>query len=101
MARSIQRMRPLQVKQLKTPGMYPDGGGLYLQVNGEDAKSWVFRYAVEGRERYMGLGSASTITIDRAREEARKCREMRHDGIDPIEQRQGVQDAERATARQK
>ena len=38
--------------------MYPDGGGLYLQVANSNAKSWLFRYAIDGRDRYMGLGAA-------------------------------------------
>ena len=35
--------------------MYPDGGGLYLQVTTGGA-SWVYRYMLDGRAREMGLG---------------------------------------------
>ena len=35
--------------------MYADGGGLYLQVGPTGAKSWIFRYMLEGRARAMGL----------------------------------------------
>src|SRR5262245_37922068 len=68
--------------------MYADGGGLYLQVTNADAKSWIFRYAVDNRERFMGLGSANTIGLAEAREAARECRKLRHGGIDPIEHRE-------------
>lgn len=34
----------------------PDGGGLYLQVGGAGAASWIFRYTVNGKQRWMGLG---------------------------------------------
>jgi integrase len=88
--RTLNRLKPLQVTRLKEPGMYADGGGLYLQVTSPTAKSWVFRYAVDGRERYCGLGSVNAVTIDRARNDARQCREWRHDGLDPIEQRQAI-----------
>src|SRR5215469_11949979 len=60
MARSIHRLSPAAVKHAK-PGMYCDGGGLYLQAvpgaGGIVRKSWLFRFAENGRERQMGLGS--------------------------------------------
>lgn len=96
--RSIHKLKPIQVKQLKTPGWYSDGGGLWLQVTSPAAKSWVFRFAVDGRERYMGLGSVNAISLNRARDEARKCREMRYDGIDPIEHRNAERRQKRTEA---
>src|SRR5215216_810241 len=95
MARTMGRLKALKVSQTKKPGMYADGGGLYLQVVSPAAKSWVFRYAVTGRERYMGLGSVNTISLQEARDAALACRKLRHAGVDPIEHR----DAERARAR--
>jgi integrase len=68
--------------------MYADGGGLYLQVTNADARSWIFRYAVDGRERYMGLGPAHTISLADAREKALECRKLRLAGVDPIEHRE-------------
>jgi integrase len=86
MAKAIGRLSTLTISRAK-PGMHPDGRGLYLQVSGERARSWVFRYTINGRTRYLGLGSAFTIDLKRAREDARKARELVHDGIDPIEAR--------------
>ncbi|MGA7490700.1 MAG: Arm DNA-binding domain-containing protein, partial [Xanthobacteraceae bacterium] len=84
----IHRLTPRFVETVKVKGMYPDGGGLYLQVGeGGGAKSWLFRYNVEGRDRQMGLGPLHTIGLAEARERARKRREQRLDGIDPIEAR--------------
>ena len=37
MARQFGRLKALDVARKKDPGLYPDGGGLYLQVT--DAKS--------------------------------------------------------------
>jgi Arm DNA-binding domain len=86
---SIHKLNPREVETIKRKGMYADGGGLYLQVsNGGQAKSWIFRYHVEGRgERKMGLGSLQTIGLAEARELARTCRQQRQNGIDPIEAR--------------
>jgi integrase len=82
--------RPLssrRVQSLKARGFYCDGGGLYLQVSPAGTKSWVFRYAIAGRMRHMGLGSLTTFTLAEARERARKMRQLVADGIDPIDQR--------------
>jgi integrase len=86
MAKAVGRLSTLTISRAK-PGMHPDGRGLYLQVSGPRARSWVFRYTVNGKTHYLGLGSAYTIDLKRAREDARKARELLHDGIDPIEAR--------------
>ncbi len=91
MARGLHRLTGADLRRSK-PGLYADGGGLYLQVTiAKDGKtrnrSWLFRYTIAGRDRWMGLGSLDTIALTEARERARKCRQLRLDGVDPIEQR--------------
>jgi integrase len=86
MAKAVGRLSTLTISRAKS-GMHPDGRGLYLQVSGPRARSWVFRYTINGKTHYLGLGSAYTIDLKRAREDARKARELVHDGIDPIEAR--------------
>ena len=94
MARRINRLSPAGIRNAKS-GMHADGGGLWLQVSegqrGGLRRSWIFRYAVGERERKMGLGSLDTIGLAEAREKAGKCRQLRLQGIDPIDHR----DAER------
>jgi integrase len=90
--RGLHRLSAASIRRAK-PGFYADGGGLYLQIsNARDGKgtsrSWIFRYKViGGRDRYAGLGSVNTISLARAREIARECRELRLNGLDPIEER--------------
>jgi integrase len=69
------------------PGLYADGGNLYLQVSDAGTKSWLFRYAVNGRERYHGLGATHTVSLAEARDAALQCRKWVREGIDPIEHR--------------
>jgi len=38
-------------------GMHSDGNGLYLRVQASGAKSWIFRYQINGRRREMGIGT--------------------------------------------
>jgi integrase len=90
MAREINRLSPAGVRNAK-PGMHADGGGLWLQASKGDGgtlrRSWIFRYAVDGRERKMGLGSLNTISLAEARQKAAECRKLRYESVDPIEHR--------------
>jgi integrase len=98
MAKIISKLSALAVANARMPGLYGDGGGLYLQVSANGSKSWIFRFKTRGRTRYMGLGSLKTISLAKAREAASKCRELRLQGIDPIAQRDGVRAAARLDA---
>jgi integrase len=87
MARTIGKLTALAVTQARRRGYYGDGGGLFLQVSANGAKSWVFRFKETGKLREMGLGPVHTIGLAEAREKARDCRKLRLDGLDPIESR--------------
>ena len=67
--------------------MYPDGGGLYLQVTARGARSWIYRYMLNGSPRYMGLGPLHTVTLADARVKGFEARRLRLSGVDPIEAR--------------
>ena len=67
--------------------MYADGAGLYLRVTPDKTKNWVFRYMLNSKPRWMGLGPLHTISLADARRRAAECRKRRYDGIDPIEDR--------------
>jgi integrase len=97
----VGRLKALEVSRIHEPGLYADGGGLYLQVTGAEAKarSWLFRYRVAGRERQMGLGSASLVSLSGARRKASEARRLRADGVDPIEARRAVSERIKLDAR--
>jgi integrase len=78
------------------PGLYGDGGGLYLQVGASGGKSWLFRFMLAGKARAMGLGALAEVSLAEAREAAAEARKLAKAGTDPIEQR----DAQREGARQ-
>src|SRR5215469_12141442 len=87
MARKSNRLSAVEVKGINAKGMYHDGGGLYLEVSGGGAKSWIYRFMLDSRAREMGLGPVNVISLAEARKRAAECRKMRLDGIDPIEAR--------------
>jgi integrase len=86
MARGMGRLAAVALPKLK-PGMHADGGGLYLQVTESGARTWIYRFMLNGRAREMGLGPLHIVSLAEAREKARECRKIRHEGIDPIEAR--------------
>ena len=93
MARTTERLTALKVARAK-PGLHHDGRGLYLQVT-EGGRSWVLRYTINRRARWMGLGSAHDLTLAMARERATEARLLKLNGTDPIEQRRAEREARR------
>lgn len=74
----------LQVKNLKAPGRYADGGGLYLVVDPSGSKRWLLRVVVHGRRRDIGVGGLSVVPLSEARERAVVLRKVARQGGDPL-----------------
>ncbi len=99
MGRPTNRLSALSIKKDLPPGLYADGGGLYLQVSQQKTKAWIFRFTRAGVPRKMGLGPVSVkpddkrITLADARQKAAAARSLLIDGMDPIEARNTRKDA--------
>lgn len=76
-----------RVAKMKKPGMYADGGGLYLNIAEGGSKSWIWRGVVRGRRRELGLGPVRDYSLAEAREKAREFRKAARDGRDPKAER--------------
>lgn len=83
MARTIERLTAVFIRQTKKCGLHNDGGGLNLKVTETGSKSFVFRYTLQGDEKRIGLGSIHTVSLAEAREKAKAARQMLLEGIDP------------------
>jgi hypothetical protein len=99
MIRTIGRLTALKAEKAKRPGMYADGGGLYLRITNEGTKNWVYRFMLNGRPRWMGIDPLAGL--QEARGKALDARRLRHEGIDPIDARraghmQGLLEAAKA-----
>jgi integrase len=86
-AGGIEKLTALKVARLSKPGRYGDGKGLCLQITKKGAKSWIFRFERDGKERFMGLGALHTVSLADAREKARMARLSLADGVDPLAKR--------------
>lgn len=65
-------LTPLTVKNAK-PGRHADGGGLHVLVKASGARSWVYRFMLNGKSRDVGLGPAAgteALTLAMARDKA-------------------------------
>lgn len=82
-------LTPLAVKNAK-PGRHADGGGLHLLVKESGARSWVYRFMLNGKSRDIGLGTAGPdgISLADARDARDALRLKVKAGIDPLEERQ-------------
>jgi integrase len=89
MARNINRLTARAVATIKEPGRYADGGNLYLSISKNGGRRWVFMYRFHGKQREMGLGSASRAgtSLARARELAAEARTALAAGSDPLKSR--------------
>ncbi len=74
----------LFVKNARTPGSYFDGRGLLLRVDDKGNRKWVLRVSQNGCRRELGLGSASEVSLQDARENAARLREASRNGTDVI-----------------
>jgi integrase len=82
-------LTPLTVKTAK-PGRHADGGGLYLLVKDSGARSWVFRFMLNGTARDLGLGPAAgsdAVSLADARDKATALRLEVKAGTDPLIER--------------
>jgi integrase len=90
----------LRVKAAKPGEKLSDGDGLRLDVDARGGRSWVFRFKspTTGKERYMGLGPASDVSLAAARDAAQAARALIRQSIDPIEHRVARRAAAKAEA---
>ena len=90
MGRQLNRLSAKTVASKKHPGLYCDGGGLYLQVAPLGSKTWIFRFRspLTQKLRDMGLGPLHSVGLPEAREKAAAQRTALLDGLDPIEARE-------------
>lgn len=94
----MMKLTTMMVKSLAKAGvplLRGDGGGLYLQVSKTGGVSWIYRYKIGGKGRYMGLGPFPAITLAQAREAAADARRQVARGIDPLDAREADRESKR------
>jgi integrase len=93
MPRLYKRLTDRKIANTKTAARLADGDGLYLIVKNASSKHWVFEYQIEGKRRYMGLGSARDVSLAEAREQVAEFRKLKAKGADPLKLKREGQEA--------
>lgn len=73
-----------KVRAINEPGLYGDGGTLFLRVAPGGSKQWVQRLTIGGKRHDLGLGGCSLVTLAEAREAAFENRRLARRGGDPL-----------------
>jgi integrase len=81
-----------KIESLKKVGLHKDGGNLYLKVTATGSKSWVFRYVINSKRHFLGLGGFKEIGLTKAREEAERLKTLLSQGTDPLDDRKRIED---------
>lgn len=81
------KLTAVKIRSLIGPGRYSDGAGLFLEINGKGAASWILRVQANGRRQDIGLGSAKSVSLKDARDAAFVTRQKIAQGIDPVAER--------------
>src|SRR6267154_1045370 len=75
-------------KTNKRPGRVRVAPNVYRQVTPAGVASWVLRYQIRSKKRWMGLGPVGTYSQKEALQRARAAQQQIFDGVDPIAARQ-------------
>lgn len=69
------------------PYYLKDGGSLFLCVQSSGSKLWHYRYRIGGRPQIYSIGKYPTVTLEHARNERNRARELVKNGIHPLQER--------------
>jgi integrase len=67
MARMLNRLSASKVATAKGPHTYSDGGHMYLTVDVNNNRRWIFLYAKDGRQREISLDAYPALSLADAR----------------------------------
>lgn len=81
------KLTALKIRSLTEPGRYSDGDGLFLEINGKGAASWILRVQNNGKRQDIGLGSTKSVSLKDARAAAFATRQRIAQGINPVAER--------------
>jgi integrase len=92
MARLTERLTDLAIRKAKPNQdrnrVLPDGAGLRVVITPTGTKHFEFKSAVGGKERTARLGQYPNMSLDAARQEAGRLRQLSKSGINPVAEKQ-------------
>src|SRR5215207_4880670 len=96
MARQTKRLSARLIATITKQGRHAAGDGLYLIVDRNGAKRWLFLFRWGRKLKEMGLGGLSGDSLAEARDAAAEARRVLASGRKPIEARRAAADAQQS-----
>ena len=90
---SLNKLTALEVKKAKAnptrTTMLPDGGNLYLRIEPNGNKHWIYNYTrpITSKRNQLSLGSYPNVSLEDARRARDDCKILVKKGIDPAARR--------------
>lgn len=71
-----------------------DGGGLYVEIHPNGSRYWRLKYRMARKEKLLALGIYPAVSLQRARKERDKAKELIDAGRDPVTERRAARAAD-------
>ncbi len=84
------RLTAKEIEHLTTPGKHWVDDNLYLQIVDAHVRSWIYRFTLNGKARWSGLGSYPGISLAAARQKRDDEQAQIRKGLDPVDERKRV-----------
>jgi len=97
----MSKLTVLEIESISKSGRYADVDGLYLHVDKVGNKSWLFRYQLQGKRTYIGLGryDKKTNSLSTARKAVLEKKRLVVQGVNPSEEKKRIADIRSNEAR--
>jgi integrase len=76
-------VRIRQTKPGEKPIRMADGGGLFLEIRPNGSKLWRYAFRLGGKQNLFAIGSYPELSLQQARSEHGKARELVREGLNP------------------
>jgi integrase len=86
--KGLANLTDVAIRKTNKPGLYADGGKLYLRVGSATQKSWVLLFQWAGKAREMGLGSLQDVGLAEARKRRLQYVQALERGENPFDLRE-------------
>jgi hypothetical protein len=87
----IMPLSDIKIRNLKSqdkPYKVSDFEGLFILVKVSGARSWRFKYRIDGKERLLVIGDYPAVSLAKARQARDIAKAQLADGVDPSEAKQ-------------
>ena len=83
----MSKLKALQIKNRKEPGLLSDGQGLFFELTKSGLKRWIYCYKIQGKSGKFTVGRYPELSLQEARKEHQEARKLVRKGHNPAQER--------------